>query len=597
MTNEAIVIGWINKGKPADCGETMKNQLMIHRLEELGVKCRCVDFKNWRRHPWVFLQLIWNLVIHKKDTIIFSTSTVNVYPMMKLMKKVKWKQPTIHWVIGGTLGEKVKNGIFDKDIIGYMDWTIVESNLMVQQLTDCGVKNVFQLPNFKPITYYPNIKERINEWKKEITRPLRFVFLSRIMKEKGCDDIIEAARRLNATGFKDKYTIDFYGKIAETYKTDFFQKLEPLQNVNYRGFLNLQNEKGYDKLSQYDLMLFPTYWKGEGFAGVFIDALISGIPMIVKCRCVDFKNWRRHPWVFLQLIWNLVIHKKDTIIFSTSTVNVYPMMKLMKKVKWKQPTIHWVIGGTLGEKVKNGIFDKDIIGYMDWTIVESNLMVQQLTDCGVKNVFQLPNFKPITYYPNIKERINEWKKEITRPLRFVFLSRIMKEKGCDDIIEAARRLNATGFKDKYTIDFYGKIAETYKTDFFQKLEPLQNVNYRGFLNLQNEKGYDKLSQYDLMLFPTYWKGEGFAGVFIDALISGIPMIVTDWAHNRQFMTEGETALFIPVHDVSALYNKMKECIEGCYDIRKMALKCQQNAETYNVDKVITKSLLKKLKLA
>ncbi|WP_302976341.1 glycosyltransferase [Paraprevotella clara] len=272
------------------------------------------------------------------------------------------------------------------------------------------------------------------------------------------------------------------------------------------------------------------------------------------------------------------------------------MMKLMKKVKWKQPTIHWVIGGTLGEKVKNGIFDKDIIGYMDWTIVESNLMVQQLTDCGVKNVFQLPNFKPITYYPNIKERINEWKKEITRPLRFVFLSRIMKEKGCDDIIEAARRLNATGFKDKYTIDFYGKIAETYKTDFFQKLAPLQNVNYRGFLNLQNEKGYDKLSQYDLMLFPTYWKGEGFAGVFIDVFISGVPMIVTDWAHNKQFMSDGETALFIPVHNVPALYDKMKKCIEGCYDIGKMALKCQQNAETYDVNKVITKELLKKLNL-
>ncbi|MFQ7088249.1 MAG: hypothetical protein ACLRTD_28210 [Bacteroides sp.] len=58
---------------------------------------------------------------------------------------------------------------------------------------------------------------------KEITRPLRFVFLSRIMKEKGCDDIIEAARQLNSTGFKDKYIIDFYGKIAETYKTDFLK--------------------------------------------------------------------------------------------------------------------------------------------------------------------------------------------------------------------------------------------------------------------------------------------------------------------------------------------------------------------------------------
>ena len=31
---KAIVVGWINKGKEADCGETMKNQLMIKRLEE-----------------------------------------------------------------------------------------------------------------------------------------------------------------------------------------------------------------------------------------------------------------------------------------------------------------------------------------------------------------------------------------------------------------------------------------------------------------------------------------------------------------------------------------------------------------------------------
>ena len=36
--------------------------------------------------------------------------------------------------------------------------------------------------------------------------------------------------------------------------------------------------------------------------------------------------------------------------------------------------------------------------------------------------------------------------------------------------------------------------------------------------------------------------------------------------------------------------------EGCYDIGKMALKCQQNAETYDVNKVITKELLKKLNL-
>ena len=50
MNNQksAIIIGWINKGKPADCGETMKNQLMIRKLVELGIKCRLIDFKNWK---------------------------------------------------------------------------------------------------------------------------------------------------------------------------------------------------------------------------------------------------------------------------------------------------------------------------------------------------------------------------------------------------------------------------------------------------------------------------------------------------------------------------------------------------------------------
>lgn len=309
----------------------------------------------------------------------------------------------------------------------------------------------------------------------------------------------------------------------------------------------------------------------------------------VKCRQVDFKNWRKHPWVFIKLAWCLIAHKNNTIIFSTSTVNVYPMMKLMYRLKWKQSTIHWVIGGSLGTSVQNGTFDKEVIGYIDWTIVESPIMVEQLEGEGVKGVFQLPNFKPITYYPDIKQRIDCLG---GRPLRFVFLSRIMAEKGCDYIMECAKQLNEMGLEDKYSIDFYGKVADSYKDVFYKKIETLDNVKYQGFLNLRENAGYDKLAEYDLMLFPTYWKGEGFAGVFIDAFVSGVPMLASDWAHNRQFMKEGETALFVPVHDIPALRDKMKKCIEGEYPLGIMAQNCQKHAETYNVDKVITKELMR-----
>lgn len=310
----------------------------------------------------------------------------------------------------------------------------------------------------------------------------------------------------------------------------------------------------------------------------------------VKCYPADFKNWRKHPWVFLQLLWLMLTHRNATLIFPTSVQNVYPMMKLMRNIKWKQHTVHWVIGGSLGENVKNGLYSPEVIGYMDCTIVESPIMQAQLEACGVKRVITLPNFKPITYYPDIKERIATVGK---RPLRFVFLSRIIAEKGCDYIMECAKQLNEMGLEHRYIIDFYGAIGKTYETVFNEKIRVLDNINYKGFLNLREKEGYDRLADYDVMLFPTYWKGEGFAGVFIDAFVSGLPMIASDWRHNRQFMKENETALFVPVHNIPVLRDKMRECIEGKHDLGHMALCCQKHAEIYHIDNVITEQLLER----
>lgn len=293
----------------------------------------------------------------------------------------------------------------------------------------------------------------------------------------------------------------------------------------------------------------------------------------VYCRQMDFKNWKKHPWVLWQLVGNMLFHRNSTLIFSTSPKNVYPLMKVMKKLNWKQNSVHWVIGGSFGQKVQQGIYKSDVVGCIKHTLVESSIMVKQLNECNVEGVMEVPNFKPIKYYPSLglKNPNNN------KTLKFVFLSRIMPEKGCDYILEAARLLNENGYKNKFTVDFYGKIAEEYSVTFKKKIETLDNVNYKGFLNLMENEGYDTLSSYDLMLFPTYWKGEGFAGVFIDAFIAGLPMIATDWAHNRAFLREEETALFIPIHDVLALYGKMKECIDGKYDIQGMSLHCQKEA--------------------
>lgn len=311
----------------------------------------------------------------------------------------------------------------------------------------------------------------------------------------------------------------------------------------------------------------------------------------IKCRQMDFKNWRRHPWVFLKLAWNLLIHRDNTIIFSTSTCNVYSMMRLMYSLKWKQHTIHWVIGGSLATSVENKTYAAEVIDYMDWTIVECSSMKTQLESLGIRGVIQLPNFKPISYYPDIRSRIYSLGQH---PIRFVFLSRVTAEKGCDYIMECAKQLNEAGYQGRYTIDFYGKIAEKYEQVFLEKIKRLPNVTYQGFLNLREQSGYDKLAEYDMMLFPTYWRGEGFAGIFIDAFISGVPILATEWAHNREFLTENETALFVPVHNIPALKERMRECIDGKHDLGRMALCCQKEARIYDIDHVITADLVKKI---
>jgi glycosyltransferase involved in cell wall biosynthesis len=89
----------------------------------------------------------------------------------------------------------------------------------------------------------------------------KFVFFSRVHPDKGCQMIVNCAKRLNDLGYKEHFLVDFYGAIDKDYK-DFPNIVSDVPNVSYKGFLNVQQNDGYDTLSAYDIMLFPTYWSG-----------------------------------------------------------------------------------------------------------------------------------------------------------------------------------------------------------------------------------------------------------------------------------------------------------------------------------------------
>ena len=177
------------------------------------------------------------------------------------------------------------------------------------------------------------------------------------------------------------------------------------------------------------------------------------------------------------------------------------------------------------------------------------------------------------------------------------MSRMNEKKGVSQIVESAKRLNSNGYGDKYIVDFYGTFEdETYKTTILERIKCMDNVNYQGVLNMGENSGFDKLAEYTAMLFPTFWPGEGFPGVLIDALMAGLPVIASDWHFNPDIVEEGKTGVLIKTQDANSLYTAMKDVIEHRDKYVKMADYCQKTAAKYDVKNVINKEFLNKVNM-
>lgn len=296
-----------------------------------------------------------------------------------------------------------------------------------------------------------------------------------------------------------------------------------------------------------------------------------------KVYTFNAKGVKHNPLKLIKLILFCLFNHRINVFVSASPGVGIPLVKLMWCLGCKN-IYYWMVGGSFHEKVKRGELNKAFFQKMKWLIVQSPRMLNSLIEQGFTNVYYISNSKRINYLPDIAMRNNKC-------MRFVFLSRINPTKGCEEIVESARQLNRIGYQDKFRIDFYGAIDKCYAS-FPESIKGIPNVSYNGFLDLTNIDGYNKLAEFDMMLFPTYWDGEGFPGVIIDSYIAGVPVLASDWSLNCDYVNE-ETGIIIPHHNQQRLFEVMKEVIDGKFDLKAMAIKCQGLALRYDNRTVIT----------
>lgn len=310
--------------------------------------------------------------------------------------------------------------------------------------------------------------------------------------------------------------------------------------------------------------------------------------VFVSLKHVNTNNWKKNPSVLLNVLHSIWQYRKKDIIIS---LNTYSSYKLIKIVKILFPSIrlnYFVIGGILPNFISQlEMKQRECYSIVKWFMVESQEMKRKMELLGYKNVIHIPNFKKIAYIP-------EKSTETSVPFRFVFLSRIIPEKGCDLIMEATRRINKEIGEDKFLVHFYGKVDDSYESQFLKTINEIPNAEYKGFLNLADVSNYDVLASYSAMLFPTFWKGEGFPGILIDAMIAGTPVIASEWGYNTEIIENGTTGIIIKSKNVDELANAMNSFICNHSKVAEMTRHCRIQAMEYDTAKVLNKDLFAKI---
>lgn len=304
-----------------------------------------------------------------------------------------------------------------------------------------------------------------------------------------------------------------------------------------------------------------------------------------KIVVVDTEKWRKNPFVIFKLVFTLAFVRNAKVVVSCEAM-APKVVKFLYYCRLQKDVIYWVIGCDVVRRIGERELNPKHFAYLKSIVVQSPKMVETLNSVGLRNAIYVPNSKPVYGLPEVEH--------LEGVTRFVFVARIIPEKGCDLILNCVERLNAEGLGNKFSVDFYGKIGPGY--DFESRVSAIGNVSYQSVLNLLDRAGYEEMSHYDVFLFPTYYKGEGFPGSVIDAYIAGLPIIASDWHFNKDVIKDGETGFIIPPQDEEALYKSMLSLIRDKSVLRQMRSNCLQEAKRYDVNNVLNEDVLRKVGL-
>jgi glycosyltransferase involved in cell wall biosynthesis len=199
-------------------------------------------------------------------------------------------------------------------------------------------------------------------------------------------------------------------------------------------------------------------------------------------------------------------------------------------------------------------------------IVQTELLHQYFTELLGDKVHLVPGYRPV---PESSDEGGSSVDANQVELRLVFLGHVREEKGVFVLLDALRRLNESQ-PSTVRCDIYGPVYPEISERFDAEMARTANASYKG--GLEPNDVIPTLKQYNALVFPSHFSGEGHPGVLIEAMMAGLAIVTTSFRSIPEIVQHRVNGLLVPPQNAEELADAVRQLA----DDRQLLAELAQN---------------------
>ena len=308
---------------------------------------------------------------------------------------------------------------------------------------------------------------------------------------------------------------------------------------------------------------------------------------------IELEGWNRHPFSLIRKIQKSIKNKERIIIMAgpKGCRKIIPLVSHFNK-KGKAKIVFCPLGiGALDYVIKDmkpaeaqaflsgelEIKKSDakmgnMLSKFEYVVVQNKILFERY-----KSFYKLDNVVVLENFRNVEITDKEYSTN-KKELSIIYSSRVKGYKGILDLMKAVQELNRDS-EYSFQLDIYGENQlSDLENELFNKFLESESLNYCGIID--SKEMIRTLKQYDVFCLPTKYYGEGTSGSLIEAMLSGTPVLVSNYSQASEIITNNLTGFIYEFDCIQDLKNKLLYLAANKIVLKEIGKNAQKEAIKY-----------------